>query len=186
MVTIPRYTGERAVPWNRGTGAILIPHVARYAWALRFVASQRVVDLGCGTGYGSMILSWMARGGRGGDIDPEAIEFAFMSFRGPNLSFMQADLAHEPPPPANLYVAFEFLEHLQDPRALLAKLHGPLVWSLPVDDGSKFHARPYSAGEIEAMMGGEIYYQSDEGLIVEKEIAWFEPAYILGVRPCAS
>ena len=175
MIILP-YTGERAVPWEPATGAhIMRAHVARYAWALQYAAGRRVVDLGCGAGYGAFMLSWVAESVLGVDVSAEAIAFARERFPAGNLRFEVADLTEGVPPVehavgADLYVAFEFLEHIDDPAALLNSLPAPLLWSIPIDDGSRYHKRPYTAGRIVALMGSIGWMQCGQGEIAPASI----------------
>jgi SAM-dependent methyltransferase len=180
-----RYTGERAIPWDRNTGVhIMHAHVARYAWALGHVAGKYVVDLGCGAGYGSFMLSWSASFVYGYDNSQEAVGYAQRNFAAPNSAFGYWDFDLENTiPPADVYIAFEVLEHLKDPLALMRNLPDPLLWSLPVNDASRFHKHSYTFTDIHLMMAGsEFYYQDAAGLIVPESRAWFEPTYVLGVR----
>ena len=49
------FTGERFVPGIEGE--IVYEHVHRYAFARRYAAGRRVLDVACGEGYGSAILA---------------------------------------------------------------------------------------------------------------------------------
>lgn len=63
-----------------GDFAIYSLHVATYEWVARLVAGKDVLDLGCGTGYGSRLLR--ERGARrvvGVDVSGEAVERAAAS-----------------------------------------------------------------------------------------------------------
>lgn len=178
-MTFP-YTGERAVPWNPATGGhILAAHIARYAWAVGFVDGRLVVDVASGTGYGAFFLSMAAREVIGVEIDAAAVAFARQQFNAPNLTFEQGDMTVALPD-GEVYVAFECLEHVNDPRRALANMRGLLLYSVPVMDASRFHKWALPAHEIEARFGGRIFYQQG-GVIVPKERAWFMPEYVLGV-----
>ena len=179
------YTGERAVPWNNATGLqVMHPHIMRYAWATQFAWGEDVTDLGCGTGYGAYILSMVADSVLGVDVNSDAVNYADMHFVAPNLEYKRHNLMDGPPEgQASLYVAFEVLEHLADPMLLADDLGAPLVWSIPVNVPNRWHIRTYSAKDIVNMMGGAIYYQSKAGEIAHNSNAYFEPTYVLGVRP---
>lgn len=181
MIELP-YNGTRAMPWDLATGSrILYHHVMRYAWALQHVWNKRVVDLGSGAGYGAYMLSWGAKEVLGVDIDPAAIEYAEERFQAHNLEYMALDIT-ERIPQADVYVAFEVLEHLDDPAALLARLDDPLVWSIPIDNPNPPHKRAYSRAEIEALMAGSaIWYQLADGLIVRSIPSGAAAEYVLGV-----
>jgi len=161
---------------------VLIPHIQRYAFATRFCWQKDVVDLACGSGYGAFLLSWVAKSVKAVDLDDGAINFALDNFRARNLQYGQDDISLAVPF-GEVYTAFECLEHLDDPAQTLALLKGStLIYSVSVDDGSKFHKRAYSVDEIIETFGGEIYCQAAEGTIVPRdEYVWFDPKYILGV-----
>lgn len=177
------YTGERAIPWMPAVGAsVMHHHVMRYAWASQFAWQKDIVDLGSGAGYGTYLLSQFAKSAHGIDVDKMAVMYARMHFQAMNLRYMVGDVT-ETLPPADVYFCFEVLEHLDDPAALVNRINGRLVWSMPIDDASRFHKRPYSAPEIDDMMGGQIYYQSSDGMIYPSMIMMpGDLKYLVGVR----
>lgn len=179
-----KYTGERAVPWNKNTGEnVMCPHIMRYAWATRWAWQKTIIDLGCGTGYGSYLLSMVAEKVIGVDDDPETIDYARAHFRASNLSFYVHDLTKKNVPYGDLYVAFELWEHLDVPEILLP---APLLWSMPIDDDSQFHKRAYSIEEIDSLLGYGEWFQAREGTIAPRRQAWFRPLNVLGLRRCVS
>jgi SAM-dependent methyltransferase len=120
---LAEFTGERAIPgqiepdlWNE--------HLARYVFASRRAQGRRVLDAGCGTGYGAALLAGQANWVCGVDVSGEAIEFARSHYRRDNLSFLRATVTALPFPEASfdVIVAFEVIEHLADWRGLLAEL----------------------------------------------------------------
>jgi trans-aconitate methyltransferase len=182
-----KFTGERVVPWAKGMQEhpyILEHHVARYNATFGGIAGKHVVDLGCGTGYGSFLMSWLAEGVIGLDCDKETITFAARHFGRIGLEFWWWDIERQTIPPADVYVAFEVLEHLKDPQALLGQLSGPLVWSLPVDSPSEFHRHVFTLEEAEEFVpGSRIFYQLKTGLIMPRELTDWKPKYVVGIRP---
>jgi SAM-dependent methyltransferase len=114
------FTGERLVP-GQVSDELLNEHMARYAFAARLARAKRVLDAGCGTGYGSAELAYRATVVIGADNAPEAIEYARARYRLPNLSFERATCTSLPHPDASfdLVVAFEVIEHLENWRELL-------------------------------------------------------------------
>jgi SAM-dependent methyltransferase len=184
-----KYTGERAIPWESAVGVrVMHAHIARYTWALPWCADKRVIDLGCGAGYGAFLLSFVARNVIGLDIEEEAVQYARDRFQADNLSYAQIDITQTYLTNSEVWTCFEVIEHLEDPEMLLAFYHCDLryfLWSIPVEDGSQFHKWSYTVDDIHTMMrGSEFYYQDDNGVIVPEARAWFEPVYVLGVRGC--
>ena len=95
-------------------------HVARYRWAARR-AGGVVIDAGCNCGYGSAILADATRRVIAIDNWPEGLEFAKQTWYRPNITWLEIDL--ENPNlfllPVSAVVAFEIIEHLEDPIPLL-------------------------------------------------------------------
>lgn len=116
------FTGERVIPgqvdidlWNE--------HLSRYAFAARLARRKRVLDVGCGAGYGSAELANTATTVTGIDIGADAVAYASEHYSRPNLDFQQAGAAALPFPDAcfDLVVAFEVIEHLSDWEQLIAE-----------------------------------------------------------------
>ena len=114
------FTGERVVPgqvdcdlWNE--------HFARYLFAARLARRKRVLDIGCGTGYGAAELARVAASVTGFDSSPEAIALACSAYPLPNLHFLVASANAIPFQDASfrLITCFEVIEHLADWRTLL-------------------------------------------------------------------
>jgi len=122
------FTGERVVPgqvdpdlWNE--------HFSRYVFASRLARRRRVLDAGCGAGYGTAELARAAVRVVGADLSAEAVEYAQRHYAAPNLSFVQADCARLPFRDASfdLAVSFELIEHLDDWRSFLHELRRVLT-----------------------------------------------------------
>jgi SAM-dependent methyltransferase len=114
------FTGERVVPgqvepdlWNE--------HLARYLFAARLAGRKRVLDIGCGTGYGAAELARVAASVAAFDLSPQAIAQARPAYPLPNLHFLTASAAAIPFPDATfgLITCFEVIEHVADWQTLL-------------------------------------------------------------------
>jgi ubiquinone/menaquinone biosynthesis C-methylase UbiE len=114
------FTGERVIP-GQVNDDLWSEHVARYAFARRYAEGRRVLDAGCGAGYGAAELAQSAIQVTGVDIAPEAVEYARATYPVENLLFVVSSCTTTPlrPKSFELVVAFEVIEHLQDYRAFL-------------------------------------------------------------------
>ena len=132
------FTGERLIPGEVDID-LLNEHMARYHFAVRLARGKRVLDAGCGAGYGSAELADVAESVTGIDIAPEAVEHARAHYALPNLVFEQASCTLLPYGDGafDLVVAFEVIEHLADWRAFLQEVRrvlapaGQLIVSTP-------------------------------------------------------
>src|SRR3954469_9794488 len=149
---------ERAFP-GMGRPDVLSEHTARYAFALGNVGDKHVLDLGCGTGYGSEMLSWAAASVRGYDLWEPSPEQR-PSWDGPLELTYGHDLCRDPLPQADLAVMFEVIEHLPDAPAALRIAWGAvdtIIGSFPnpVHHGSwmnEYHVNDWSLEQFEAQL----------------------------------
>ncbi len=118
-------------------------HLALYLFAGRYAAGRRVLDLGCGTGYGAARLvdsgAASAASVIGLDPDERLIRYARKKFAGPSVRFVAAR-AEALPGDLGLFdtvVAANVLPHLEKPALAVdqASRHlqpeGALVASVP-------------------------------------------------------
>jgi len=135
---LAEFTGERLIPGQVDVD-LLNEHLARYAFAVRLARGKRVLDAGCGAGYGSQELAQAAEQVIGVDVAAEAISFARAHYQQPNLRFEQASCIALPYADSSfdLVVAFEVIEHLEQWRDFLREARrvlapaGQLIVSTP-------------------------------------------------------
>ncbi len=117
---MPEFTGERVVP-GLVDADLFNEHMARYHFAARLASGKRVLDAGCGAGYGSMELAGVAVAVTAIDFSPDAIAYARGRYQLPNLTYRTGDCLALPDGPFDLIAAFEVIEHLQQWPAFLTE-----------------------------------------------------------------
>lgn len=151
---------ERFDPEAESGKLIDAEHRARYHWAAQIAAGKRVLDAGCGLGYGIEILSSAgAAEVIGLDLNAEAVEEARRRINGAG-PIQQGDIQGLDfgDDSFDLVVCFETIEHVEEAPAALAEFHrvlrpgGVLLLSSPNPDaypsGNEHHVREYKAGEL--------------------------------------
>lgn len=135
---LERITFQEQVPVE-----LLQTHWSRYVWALRYCVGQSVLDVGCGCGYGTWLLSTVAESVIGIDPSPEAIGDARSTFS--DASFLQCSIEDFTGGPFGVIVAFEVVEHCEDVDAVVKKIasllapNGTALISLPLYQPSEYH-----------------------------------------------
>lgn len=117
-------TGERMLPAADGEiSYVYARHRFTYEQLRTLVSGQMVLDVGCGTGYGSQILASAAAHVLAIDRDEEAITYCREHYAADNLEFAVADAATlDLPDRYDAVVCLQVIEHLNDVEALLAGL----------------------------------------------------------------
>jgi len=117
---LAEFTGERLIPGEVDVD-LLNEHMARYTFAARLARGKKVLDAGCGAGYGSAALAEVAESVMGVDVAADAVEFARANYQAANLGFEQASVTQLPFDDGafDLIAAFEVIEHLEDWRGFL-------------------------------------------------------------------
>ena len=113
-------TGERTLPDVPAENYWYRRHLVVYEWIGARVIGMRVLDMACGEGYGSEVLSRSAQSVLGVDGNPEAHEHARLRYVRQNLRFEWGAVETYGEPGAFDAVVFlQTIEHVQDPVAVL-------------------------------------------------------------------
>jgi SAM-dependent methyltransferase len=111
-------TGERTLPDVPEENYWYRRHQAVYEWVAARCAGLDVVDMACGEGYGTGILSRVARHVTGVDANPEAFEHARARYGGPGVDFAR-DLVDSYAEECDAVVFLQTIEHVEDDEGVL-------------------------------------------------------------------
>jgi len=120
------FTGERCV---LGQASIQVEreHLDRYKFAGNYAGGKVVLDIACGTGYGSKyLLSYKPKMVYGVDISEEAIAYAKDNFKSKKLIFKvgnATDLKDFNNILFDLVVSFETIEHIKNYNKFLKEIN---------------------------------------------------------------
>ena len=154
---------ERFVPEEMHGQLVEAEHVVRYTWATQFCAGRRVLDAGCGIGYGAQMLA-AAAAVEVAAVDIAAAVIEVAAARVDGVDFQVADLAALPYDRArfDVVVCFEAIEHVPEPDVVLDELSrvlapgGVLLISSPnrgrYVPGNPHHHHEYQPRELEAAL----------------------------------
>jgi len=113
---------ERLDPSKKLRPLIRYEHIGRYRYAVKRVG-ERVLDLGCGLGYGTrMIFDKSKKDVIGMDISADAIEYAKKNYPGPKYVVGSAEKLPFSDAYFDSVIAFEIIEHVDDPDRVLAEI----------------------------------------------------------------
>jgi SAM-dependent methyltransferase len=106
--------------WPGVRNDLFVAHESIYRFAGRFATGRRVLDAGCGTGYGSAILGGVAAAVLGVDLDAKSIAYARRHYARDAVRFEAADMQRlRFREEFDLVMASNALEHLDDVGAFL-------------------------------------------------------------------
>ena len=145
---------------------IYMMHMASYRFARKFCTDKRVLDFGCGSGYGSAKIAEIADSVVAVDISQEAIDFARENYQQENLTFSRIQENSRLPfkdESFDVVLSFQVIEHicqdiayLDEAKRLLRK-NGIIIIITPDRTGrlfpfqkpwNRWHVREYALPEL--------------------------------------
>lgn len=140
-------------------------HLERYNFAGENFKAGRVLDIACGTGYGSYLLAGKYQNSISEivavDISEESIAYARKRYAHPKIKFMVQDaFAFSDHDKFNSIISLETIEHLHNPFSFVSHLYGMLrpggilVASAPVTpstDINSYHVNDFSQNSFRSL-----------------------------------
>lgn len=143
-------------------------HISRYEFAKPYVEGKPILDIACGTGYGTFFLARSCNTKIiGVDVSNEAVNHAKTHYSHPGLEYRLGDAMDlSPYKGVGAVVSLETIEHLQDPDRFLTEVvkllppEGTFIVSTPNRASGKltdkprnpFHVREWNAEEFMALL----------------------------------
>lgn len=171
-------TGERVIEdaYRDSVGAyvIYLMHAASYRFVEEECRGRDVLDLGCGSGYGTHRIAGVAASATGVDVAADAVSFANARYRAANLSFKSIPPDGPLPFPDEAFdvvLSFQVIEHVRDVGTYLAEARrvlrpgGMLVVITPdrrhrllpgQKPWNRWHLKEYSLQLLEKVIAGVI------------------------------
>ncbi|MBU6448554.1 MAG: methyltransferase domain-containing protein [Rhodospirillales bacterium] len=162
------FSGERLTAAL--AGQVEIEHYHRYLLAREYCRGMDVLDVASGEGYGTALLSQVAKSVIGVEIDAEVVDAARREFNRDNLRYEQGNACSLPLKDAvvDVVVSFETLEHFAEHEQFFREIRrvlkpgGLLIISTPDRDAyspfnippNPFHVKELTAKEFSYLVTG--------------------------------
>lgn len=157
-------SGERSSKGIDYLIPVFLQHQKVYTFVQKYVKGKSVLDLGCGSGFGTNRLAQTAKTVVGIDIDQASIKLAKAKFRKHNLTFKKLDILHNNlRSKFDVIVSFQVIEHIDDALKYLSvilshlKPQGLVIITTPNRltqsyNENPYHVREYSRRELNDLL----------------------------------
>jgi ubiquinone/menaquinone biosynthesis C-methylase UbiE len=163
-------TGERMIPDFHNRTIMYAEHMTRYIAAQKIAQDKVVLDIASGSGYGTKLLSEVAKKVYGVDVSEESVEYAKENYNSKNIEYLVGDAEKIPLPDGSvdLVVTFETVEHVNNYMKFIDEIHrvlkkdGLAIISTPNDEefaeGNHFHLHEFKYKELTSLLGKTFKY----------------------------
>ena len=117
-------------------------HIERYRFALQFVNNKNVLDIACGSGYGSFLIAEQGNALKvtGVDLDADAVRYGNFRYAHHLVNrFVDDATKYSSATPFDVIISYETVEHLSDYRLFLKNIDQNLA-----EDGTFIISTPIS------------------------------------------
>ncbi|HJW46449.1 MAG TPA: class I SAM-dependent methyltransferase [Lysobacter sp.] len=167
---------------------IYLLHIATYRFAEKFTNGKRVLDFGCGSGYGSAHIAEGARSVTAVDVAEDAIAYASNTFARGNLEFRAISPTKRLPfddASFETVLSFQVFEHVENPAHYLSEIRrvlapgGTLVLVTPDRSTrllpfqrpwNRWHVREYGEGELSRLLSRHFEHVDVMGMTAKREL----------------
>jgi 2-polyprenyl-3-methyl-5-hydroxy-6-metoxy-1,4-benzoquinol methylase len=174
-------------------------HLKSYEVAAEIARNKRTLDFGCNIGYGSAILNTTSQSVTGVDVSPQAIAAAKARYAESGVRFEVVD-GHSAPLQSGSFdviASFQVIEHIVDVDSYIRQLRrlltadGLVVLTTPnavlrVHPGmrpwNRFHAREYTAAELETLLNQSFRHVKIYGLFADEPLYSIERNRVIRKR----
>lgn len=155
--------GDSFMDWSQYYNHLM--HVETYRYAKRYCEGKRVLDYGCGSGYGVRLLSEVATEVVGTDVSDEAVDYARNQYTARNVCFKNISAIDEAL--FDVVTSFQVIEHVDNVHQYLKGIKQHLLpqgtvlistpnrvnrlfrWQKP---WNPFHVKEYTAEELKLVL----------------------------------
>ena len=166
---------------EKETPLMIARHFCAYRFAKDYADNKKVLDIGCGEGYGTHYLAGFAREAMGIDYNPEVINYAQTKYVRNNLRFRVLDIRNlrSLEDRFDVICSFQVIEHLREPDTFLSNIRdllaegGVFICSTPnrLDASphgdtphNKFHIKEYLFPEYRQLLEKYFIIEDMRGL----------------------
>lgn len=157
MNVFHKISGERSMTDTSIMETTIEQHKFAYNYAKRYVKNKTVLEIGCGTGYGSNLLEKYVKNITAFDKDSNTIKIDIAKYRGKKINFLCSSIEdfyikkH-----FDVVISFQVIEHIKNPELFIKKVftflkpHGLFIITTPNFKTQSYNENPYHVHEYTA------------------------------------